>query len=908
MTVALFMAGTQQVAAQCSGQIELTATLDAEESGEADATFNVDLQSIDVDLTWTGSGGAWPSDVLVYLYAPDGSCLVWGGYNVSPVGDCEDIGTGGTFGGATLWPDDWDVSVPGDYSATIDVPDGLLAGTGTWTIEIVNGWASAAAATYEFTFTLNGLCAGDCPDPDACNYVPVEEQTNPLEDACLYAEDLYGVGYGCDGLCLGDSDGDGICDATDTCDGVIDECGECAGTGMLGCTDVTACNYDEAATCDDGSCLELDDCGECGGSGVLGCTDFLACTFDPSATCDSGGCLTFDECGECGGTGYLACTDSTACNYDPGASCDDGSCLFNDALGVCGGPCAEDADADGICDSCTEPEGYWLEVETVMEHSGGELDSMTTYRVHVVCESADDYVYSISGGTPGSPMVINTSSGSWYNHPSNGDWNASGITPELLMDDPMVAYDSYITVGSETSEDPEPTAYGFVGTNPLPAFEPGMGGNLTVDDGNGTIYQFYPGMGQVNTHPAFAGEDLRVLVMQITTNGDLEGQFNVRIYPNGQSQNAITADLPFNSTSVCYNLDDCVGGELDECGVCEGPGAIYECGCSGPAEGFCDCDGNMLDALGVCGGPCMADIDGDGVCDTEEVLGCDDAMACNYSDTATENDGSCVFAEEYFDCDGDCLADADMDGVCDELEVVGCTDDMACNFDPAATDSDDSCTYPEPNLDCNGDCMNDVNDNGICDELELAGCTDDTACNFNADAVLDDGSCDYAATYYNCDGDCENDADGDGVCDELEVEGCMQLEACNFDTNATDGDDSCVLPGDECDDENDATVNDTVTDDCDCVGEVDKVDEFTTWGIELFPTPVQDVMRIQFRGEATGQSRLVMKNAAGQIVRTEHLQGDGIVDVSGMAEGMYFITLDGVWGTATRRVVVAGGR
>ena len=117
-----------------------------------------------------------------------------------------------------------------------------------------------------------------------------------------------------------------------------------------------------------------------------------------------------------------------------------------------------------------------------------------------------------------------------------------------------------------------------------------------------------------------------------------------------------------------------------------------------------------------------------------------------------------------------------------------------------------------------------------------------------------------------------------------------------------------MLPGDECDDENDATVNDTVTDDCECVGEVDKVDEFTTWGIELFPTPVQDVMRIQFRGEATGQSRLVMKNAAGQIVRTEHLQGDGAVDVSGMAEGMYFITLDGVWGTATRRVVVAGGR
>ena len=903
MTVALLEAGIQQVAAQCTNSSALNVSLGAGQTESTSIFLSGDLTSFTVNLNFTGAGGSWPADMLISVFGPDGNCVGWGGYSYGVTNGCNDLGSG--LGG--IWPDGWNTSASGFYTFTQDASTWGLNGSGDWTVEIENAYNSSPGVTYDIEFVFDGPCEGDCPDPEACNYVSVEEQTNPLEDACLYAEDLYGVGYGCDGECLGDSDGDGICDATDTCDGVIDECGECAGTGMLGCTDVTACNYDENATCDDGGCLELDDCGECGGSGVLGCTDFTACNFDPSATCDSGGCLTLDECGECGGSGYLACTDSTACNYDPGASCDDGSCLFNDALGVCGGPCAEDADADGICDVCTEPDGYWLEVETVMEHMGGELDGMTTYQVHVVCESADDFVYSISGGAA-SPLIINTTSGIWYNNASNDDWNASGLTEELLSADPLAAYDSYLTIGSDDSEGPEPTGLWFVGNDPRPEFEPGGGNNVLIEGGSGLVYQFYPGMGQVNTHPAFAGEDLRVLVMQITTAGDLDGLVSVRIYPNGESQNAVSVNLEFDSSSACYNLDDCVGGELDECGVCAGPGAIYECGCSGPAEGFCDCDGNMLDALGVCGGPCMADIDGDGVCDTEEVLGCDDAMACNYSDTATENDGSCVFAEEYFDCDGDCLADADMDGVCDELEIVGCTDDMACNYDPAATDSDDSCTYPEPNLDCNGDCMNDVNNNDICDELELAGCTDDTACNFNADAVLDDGSCDYAATYYNCDGDCENDADGDGVCDELEVEGCMQLEACNFDPDATDGDDSCELPGDDCDDENDATVNDTLTDDCECVGEVDKVDEFKTWGIELFPTPVQDVMRIQFRGEATGQSRLVMKNAAGQIVRTEHLQGDGIVDVSGMAEGMYFITLDGVWGTATRRVVVAGGR
>ena len=56
-------------------------------------------------------------------------------------------------------------------------------------------------------------------------------------------------------------------------------------------------------------------------------------------------------------------------------------------------------------------------------------------------------------------------------------------------------------------------------------------------------------------------------------------------------------------------------GTLDACGICNGPGAIYACGCTSLDVGACDCFGNVLDALGVCGGDCMADADGDGVCD-----------------------------------------------------------------------------------------------------------------------------------------------------------------------------------------------------------------------------------------------------------------------------------------------------
>ena len=44
---------------------------------------------------------------------------------------------------------------------------------------------------------------------------------------------------------------------------------------------------------------------------------------------------------------------------------------------------------------------------------------------------------------------------------------------------------------------------------------------------------------------------------------------------------------------VCDDVDECVGA-FDICGVCNGPGAIYACGCVDIPDGNCDC--------GECGG------------------------------------------------------------------------------------------------------------------------------------------------------------------------------------------------------------------------------------------------------------------------------------------------------------------
>ena len=98
-----------------------------------------------------------------------------------------------------------------------------------------------------------------------------------------------------------------------------------------------------------------------------------------------------------------------------------------------------------------------------------------------------------------------------------------------------------------------------------------------------------------------------------------------------------------------------------------------------------------------CAGNCLVDTDGDGVCDADEVVGCQDASACNYNADATDA-GSCNIPVGCDTCDGDNVVnnDADGDGVCDADEVVGCQDESASNYDANATDADDCEFAPCP--------------------------------------------------------------------------------------------------------------------------------------------------------------------------------------------------------------------
>ena len=99
-----------------------------------------------------------------------------------------------------------------------------------------------------------------------------------------------------------------------------------------------------------------------------------------------------------------------------------------------------------VSSSTDAPLGYWLEVEQVAVHDEGELVGQTTYRLAMHMLNDGDFLSSCSGEAD-NPMILESTSGEWYNHPANLGWNASGINPTVFGSFPELAFDSYLTLG-----------------------------------------------------------------------------------------------------------------------------------------------------------------------------------------------------------------------------------------------------------------------------------------------------------------------------------------------------------------------------------------------------------------------------------------------------------------------------
>ena len=323
---------------------------------------------------------------------------------------------------------------------------------------------------------------------------------------------------------------------------------------------------------------------------------------------------------------------------------------------------------------------YGLETEIVSEDIGvlvgplgvTDLTGYSTTRVYATTANPSDFVSSVSGDAT-NPTLINTTTE--FFHTILGAGVPNGINSFLFGIYPDLLYDSWVSIGLESSPNLLAGEANIStvqsGENPwFTNFDPGgglAGGNIAIDDAIGGAW--YALNGDAN---GIAGDDLKVLVGQFTTTGEISGQLYVQFFIEGDGSNEFRDTFFIGGSAGCTDEEAC---NYDSAATSDDGSCAY-------AEAGLDCDGN-----------CLADADGDGICDGDEIEGCTDATACNYSADATDDNGSCTFAEAGLDCDGNCLADADGDGICDDDEIEGCTDEEANNFDPNATDDDGSCQF-----------------------------------------------------------------------------------------------------------------------------------------------------------------------------------------------------------------------
>ena len=665
---------------------------------------------------------------------------------------------------AGSWPSEISWTLNGEsYGAPFD---GLIElAPGMYTLEGADsygdGWNGAqmtivdAASGASASFSVSGSSGS------------IEVEVTGAE-GCTYAPEF----YQCDGeTCVNDADGDGVCDELE-----IDGCVvPTACNYNINATNLVPCIYPEPGYNCDGTCAgDVDGDGICDDNEIAGCQDTTACNFDAAAT-DAGEC-DYDSC--------LGCTDDAACNYDAAATQEDGSCDY------CS--CANNG-AGG-------QNGFGLSVET---HVEGGIAGNTTYRVYVTTPNESDFVSAITGDE-NNPSFLRTSTS--FFQQGLGGLTADMINPLLFGAFPELAYDSWLTIGVDQAPTPGDgngpvTIVQAEGDTWVSEFESGQ--NLEINS-------FFGGSWFTTNMDAngVAGEDKKVLVAQLTTDGTITGQLYVQVFPEGVGENAEYLTLTFgNSACGCTDAEACNYNE----------GAQHDDGSCTYAEDLLDCTGS-----------CLNDSDGDGVCDELEVAGCDDELACNFNETATDNDGSCTYPVEFYDCAGNCINDADGDGVCDELEVQGCQDEEACNYDEEATDNPESGllisltagswaseiswtlngeTYSAPyegnfNLEAGiytiegADSYGDGWNGAVMTIVDVAsGSAIDFAVEGSQgsiDVTVTEGSgCIYAdestCSFCTEEGGVELlDEDGDGICDADEVAGCQDPEADNYNPDATD--------------------------------------------------------------------------------------------------------------------------
>jgi len=485
--------------------------------------------------------------------------------------------------------------------------------------------------------------------------------------------------------------------------------------------------------------------------------------------------------------------------------------------------------------------GYTSELDTVFTEEGNVLQFFGTYQVYANFTNPEDVLSALYSdvdalGTP--EMFIDAPCG--CHNP---------ITTSMAMDAsnssmfwpvfPDMEFDTYWTIGMMSSD-----ASGTL---------PSVIGMSSGEDICSTTYNngsvFIPGAPE----NAIAGDDLKILIAQVTTCGDWSLQACVQIFLAGDQTNIQQICPDVLEVTHLYNDGECVN-----------------------------------------------DSDNDGICDELEIIGCQDNVACNFDPEATDGSGECDYScygcTDDFACNFTPGATLDDDS-CEYLTCAGCTNFEACNYDFEATIDDSTCILPgDPCDDGDENSINDAIQPGSC-ECQGFGCNDPDACNYAANALPDASLCNYITLF--------------AITGELTPTANM-LFSYSYPSTSGSTYDWVSTSGDITDGEGTADVNVswwggglgtlcvTETNGGGCSGDevclsvnitAVSIDEIQSGSFDIFPSPASTSVHIVIQNSVQS-GELFIRDNSGRLIRRCYLQNETTINVSDLPRGAYLFQLN----------------
>lgn len=206
-----------------------------------------------------------------------------------------------------------------------------------------------------------------------------------------------------------------------------------------------------------------------------------------------------------------------------------------------------------------------LDVEVAVIHTEGPLAGLTTYRLYATLPGPADVVTTVFGDIE-HPTALLTST-EWYQDENGGQFPCAN-NPLLFDFFPELEYDSWLTIGIDGPPDPVlgqdcPQVVMSNGSPFATEFENGQ--SFVIDDLIGSAWFVVPS----NTN-GLPDEGGRVLLAQLTTDGDLDGVLYMQVLPGGVGTLAQIMELPLFGDCDEIALIDCPDAiESVEYGGCE---------------------------------------------------------------------------------------------------------------------------------------------------------------------------------------------------------------------------------------------------------------------------------------------------------------------------------------------------